>query len=81
MPSLVAEGSTQGLEHGLHDEYHSGEQGQEPKGAGSSGASGRSEGWGSGGELVSMSDLQFSRIVGEVGCSLFHAIICQRTLQ
>ena len=47
-----------------------GEQEQEQRSLSSSGSlatSGRSEGWGSGGELVSMSDLQFSRIIGEVG--------------
>ena len=54
----------------LHDGYHpgSGEHGLELRRAGSSGASSseRSEGWGTGGELVSLSDLQFSRIIGEV---------------
>ncbi|CAL5230064.1 g13517 [Coccomyxa viridis] len=67
-PQHRAEGSSHGLDSGLPDEHYSGEQGPEPRtGAspGSLGSSGRSESWGPGGELVSISDLQFSRLIGE----------------
>lgn len=70
LPDSCAEGGSQGPDSGFHEDSHLGEQGQEQRSVGSSGSSassGRSEGWGSGGELVSMSDLQFSRIIGEVG--------------
>ena len=71
---VCAEGSSQGLDSALPDEHYSDEQGQEARSAGSSGSlgtSGRSETWGPGGELVSISDLQFSRLIGEVGCCLW----------
>ena len=55
------------------DGYQQGEAGQQELrwsgslgSASTTGSSDWSEGWGTGGELVSLSDLQFSRIIGEV---------------
>lgn len=57
----------------LHDGYHQSDLGHELNRGGSSGAnSERSKGWGTGGELVSLSDLQFIRIIGEVGLIPFN---------
>ena len=70
-----ADGSRGSLEAALasHDGHQHGEPGQqELRWSGSSGSASTtgssdwSEGWGTGGELVSLSDLQFSRIIGEV---------------
>jgi len=73
---IRAEGGMASLENALalHDGYHQSDLGHEPNRAGSSGASTseRSKGWGTGGELVSLSDLQFSRIIGEVGLFPLH---------
>ena len=63
------------LEHGLalQEGYHAGDRGHEFRKSGSGGTnvSNNTEGWGTGGELVSMSDLQFSRIIGEVRVALW----------
>ena len=70
-----ADGSRGSLEAALapHDGHQHIEAGQqELRWSGSSGSASTtssndwSEGWGTGGELVSLSDLQFSRIIGEV---------------
>ena len=69
------DGSRGSLENALapHEGHQQGEPGQqELRWSGSSGSASTtgssdwSEGWGTGGELVSLSDLQFSRIIGEV---------------
>lgn len=63
------------MEHALalHEGYHAGDPGHEFKKAGSGGTSvsDKREGWGTGGEFVSMSDLHFSRIIGEVRDALW----------
>lgn len=63
------------LEHvlALHEGYHAGDPGHEFRTTGSGGTnvSDNMKGWGTGGELVSMSDLHFSRIIGEVRDALW----------